>query len=359
MNPRYQSVVIKVGTSVITKETGLLNEGVMRSLTQQISALCDAGVRVILVSSGAMAAGRATAKIHGKLTKVAERQLLAAVGQVHLIETYARLFKAHGYMPAQVLATKEDFRDRQHYLNMRSCMETLVAQKIIPIVNENDVISVDELMFTDNDELAGLIASMMDVDALILLTSVDGIYDGDPKNAESRVIETIDADDESIKQFIRPDLSQFGRGGMLTKVANARKLAMLGIATHIANGKTKDVLQDILRGEKIGTTFPAQKQATSLKRWVAGSAGTEKGTVTVNECAVDILRARDKAVSLLPVGIIKVEGAFEKGDVIRIQSEKGVQIGLGIARYGAASAKKFMGKKNQKPLIHYDYLFLS
>lgn len=353
---RRRRIVVKVGTNVLTKQTGLLDEGVMASLVKQIVEAKKSGIEVILVSSGAMAAGRALVKPAKKLSDVGTRQVLAAVGQAELIHLYGSLFRKHDIACAQVLATKEDFRDRQHYLNMRDCFTALLQEGIVPVVNENDVVSVSELMFTDNDELAALIASMVGADALILLTSVDGIQvTGD--DGTSAVLRTA-VNESDWKAHLRQEKSSFGRGGMQTKCRNAARLATLGVTTHIANGTAADVIGKILRGDDIGTTFPAKKVASSVKRWVAEGAGQEKGIVTINERAREILAETGKAVSLLPVGIVKIEGDFAKGDRVRIQDDSGEDIGLGIAQYSSDAAREAVGKKGQKALVHYDYLYL-
>lgn len=356
MTPLYHRIIVKVGTNVLTTADGLLNEHVMASLVGQIAELKKEGIEVILVSSGAVSAGRATVKPGRKLSDVASRQVLAAVGQVELMHRYSGLFQKHDVTCAQVLATKEDFRDRQHYLNMRDCFTALLQEKIVPVVNENDVVSVSELMFTDNDELAALIASMVNADALILLTSVDGIQieNTDGSSATLRVAEK----ESDWKVHLRQEKSSFGRGGMQTKCRNAQKLAILGVTTHIAKGTTPGILGKILAGQPVGTVFRARKMKSSVKRWVAESEGSEKGVVIVNRRAREILADGDKAVSLLPIGIVGIEGEFTKGDVVRIRDDEGKDVGLGIAQYAAEAARESMGKKRQKALIHYDYLYL-
>jgi glutamate 5-kinase len=354
----YRPLVVKVGTNVITREDGLLDPETMAHIARQIAQLRARGIDVILVSSGAMAAGRATLRQSPNMANVGKRQLLAAVGQAALMAVYMELFREHGLTCAQVLATKEDFRDREHYLNMRRCFEALLQEKIIPVVNENDAVSVSELMFTDNDELAGLIASMVDADALVILTDVDGLLSGDPSDPATHVIATLDPASKDWEKYVRPETSAFGRGGMHTKCAVASKVSSLGITTHIINGKKADGLSRAIAGEEIGTTVPARKETSSVKRWVAESAGRERGTVTINQCAVDVLTSAEKAASLLPVGIVGVDGDFEKGDIVRIKSEEGKDIGLGVAQMSASSARTLMGKQKQKPLVHYDYLFL-
>lgn len=355
MIKRYPRIVVKIGTNVLTKQTGLLDETVMASLVRQIDRVRESGTQVIIVSSGAVAAGRASVTPSKKLSSVAVRQVLASVGQTELMHRYGTLFRAHDVICAQVLATKEDFRDRQHYLNMRDCFTSLLQEGIVPIVNENDVVSVSELMFTDNDELAALIASMVGAEALILLTSVDGIQ-VTGKDGTSAVLRTAGKESDW-KDHLRQEKSSFGRGGMQTKCRNAARLATLGITTHIAKGTEDDVIVRILNGEVLGTTFPAKKSASSMKRWVAEGIGKEKGVVSVNDCARDVLTAPGKVVSLLPVGIVKIEGDFEKGDLVRIKDEKG-DIGIGIAQYSSSVAREAKGKKGQKALVHYDYLYL-
>jgi len=355
---------VKVGTNVLTTQNGLLAENVMASLVAQISKAKDDGAQIILVSSGAMAAGQAILNSRSKRLPrasesrrgVGERQVLASVGQAELIHRYGTLFRKHDVTCAQVLATKEDFRDRQHYLNMRDCFTALLQEGIVPVVNENDVVSVSELMFTDNDELAALIASMVGAEALILLTSVDGIQ-VTGKDGTSVVLRTAEREGDW-KDHLRQEKSSFGRGGMQTKCRNAQRLATLGITTHIAKGTEPNVINRILVGEELGTTFPAKKTISSVKRWVAESGGKEKGVVTVNRCARDVLTEPGKAVSVLPIGIVKIEGEFSKGDLVRIQDEDGGEIGLGIAQYSSQVARDAIGNKGQKALVHYDYLYL-
>lgn len=363
MNPRYRRIVVKVGTNVLTTAEGLLNETVMTSLVEQIADLKKQGIEVILVSSGAMSAGRQILKNRMSLPRasvasrgVAARQVLAAVGQVELMHRYSLKFRKVDCVCAQVLASKEDFRDRQHYLNMRDCFMALLQEKIVPVVNENDVVSVSELMFTDNDELAALIASMVNADALILLTSVDGILIQND-DGTSAVLRTAEHESDW-KSHLRPEKSSFGRGGMQTKCRNAQRLAGLGITTHIAKGTEPDILGKLLSGKEFGTVFPGKKAASSVKRWVAENEGSEKGMVIVNACARDILHSTEKSVSLLPVGIVRIEGDFVKGDVVRIKDEHEKDVGLGIAQYAAGPAREAMGKKNQKALVHCDYLYL-
>lgn len=349
----YSSVVIKVGTNVLTKENGMLNTAAMNSLTAQLAALQKEGVKVVLISSGAMAAGRGVLKPKRPYKGVAGRQILSAVGQVELIHTYAKHLQEHGLHCAQVLATKDDFRSRRHYLNMRGCMEALTAEGIIPIVNENDVVSVEELMFTDNDELAGLIATMINADILVVLSSVEGI-----QTSDGNILAEVASDDRAWKKHVHEERSQFGRGGMHTKCETALKLARVGIETVIAAGARKNVILDVLAGMSVGTRFLAKQGVSSTKRWVGTNEKSASGSVYLNARACDILSDDTDAKSLLPVGITKVEGEFKKGDVIRICDSKGKDIALGMVSYDAQQAKENMGKKGKRPLVRYEYLYI-
>jgi len=354
----YKRLVIKIGSNVLTCEDGLPDYNRIQHLVDQIVKLKQQAKEVIVISSGAVASGRSLIKVSEKSDAVASRQLLASIGQVKLINTYADLFNKHHFLCSQVLVTKEDFRDRLHYLNMQNCFEILLQHNVIPIVNENDVISVTELMFTDNDELAGLLASMLNAEALIILTNVDGIYNGDPKHVESKVIEQIDHSTTGFSSFITAQRSQFGRGGMITKCHIAHKVAQLGITVHVANGKKENILLDVLKGDATHTRFIPKKTASGKKKWIAHSENFAKGAVKINEGAKLALSSA-KATSLLPVGIVDIHENFQKGDIIKLLDEGNKMIGLGIAEYGSDKARERIGKKKEKPLVHYDYLVLN
>ena len=271
----------------------------MSALVDQIAELHKTGVEVILVSSGAVASGRSEVHSAKKLDSVDQRQLFSAVGQAKLINRYYELFREHGIPVGQVLTMKENFATRRHYLNQKNCMTVMLENGVIPIVNENDTISVSELMFTDNDELSGLIASMMDAQALIILSNIDGIYNGSPADPASEVIREI--------------------------------------------GQGKDL--------------PSPEPVSSVKKWIAHSEGFAKGELHINYCATELLFS-DKAVSILPVGIIDVIGEFEKDDIVRIVDFGGKPIGVGKANCDSTQAREAMGKHGKKPVVHYDYLYI-
>jgi glutamate 5-kinase len=259
---------------------------------------------------------------------------------------------------AQVLTSKSDFQTRRHYLNMRGCIEALLSAGIVPIVNENDVVAITELMFTDNDELAGLLAGMVNADLLCLLSTVPGVYESDPDDPATPYIDTWDPERHQLEDIVQRGTSRLGRGGMHSKLAIALKTARLGTAVVIADGADPRVLLKIVGPEGAGTRFPAQGEASPAKRWLASADGHATGSVTVNAGAEAALLDRSRLTSLLPVGIAAVDGDFSTGDVIRILGENGRVLGCGRARYDHEEARRVMGQRGQKPLIHYDYLFL-
>jgi glutamate 5-kinase len=358
MSTKKKVVAIKVGSNVITNKQGLPDEQIIVDISKQIKTLKDQGYQVLLISSGAVAAGKSLYQFQKKTDTVVQRQVLASIGQVKLISLYKDVFDKQGILCSQVLVTKEDFKSRTHYLNMQNCLSALLSNQIVPIINENDVVSVTELMFTDNDELAGLVSAMMNTDMLIILTNVDGIYDGDPELPGTTLLTTYDAKKINLQQIATGKKSGFGRGGILTKCQTSEKIASMGIPVHIANGRTENIILRVLRGEEIGTRFPARKVTSSFKKYMAHAYEEPKGKVVINQGAKDVLLSPAKAHSLLPVGILRVMGSFKKGDIVRIVDEKDQEVGLGLARYGYKKAKEVLGLKNQAPLIHYDHLYL-
>ena len=234
-------IAVKIGSNVLTRPDGTLDITRMSALVDQMAALHKRGVQIVLVSSGAVASGRSEIRPSHTLDEVSSRQLYSAIGQAKLMGKYYTLFREHGITCGQVLTTKEGLDKEDHYLNQQRCMEVMLAEGVIPIVNENDTLSITELMFTDNDELSGLMALMMRVDRLFIFSNIDGIYDGNPANSESNVIRTVSATDD-MERYIQSSKSSLGRGGMLTKCRIARQVAAAGIPVIIANGKSEDIL---------------------------------------------------------------------------------------------------------------------
>ena len=352
-------ICIKIGSNVLTTENGELDTYRIKNIVLQISSLRNQGIQCILVSSGAVATGKSKVKLHDKIDTVSARQIWSSVGQVELLNIYSSFLNEFGIKCAQVLVTKQDFRTREHYLNMKNCLNSLLNNNILPIINENDAISVSALMFTDNDELSGLIASMMDVEALYLLSNINGIYTGNPNDSNSELLNTVDGDIDKLKQYITTEKSNFGRGGMLTKCNIAGRVAKSGIPVHIANGGIDNIVLELVKSpENVNhTSFTASKKASTVKQWLAGSDGFEKAKLIINKGAEEALHSK-KATSLLPIGIVTINGDFEKGDIIKIISPSGKVIGLGRTQYNKSKAESYIGKTGAKPLVHYDYLFL-
>lgn len=347
--------IIKLGSAVTRDEHGNLDQPALHALIGQCGDLMDRGERLVLVSSGAVAAG------HGRLGELRERnpvvrrQLYAAVGQNELMQFYRTAFSSQSREVAQVLATRQDFSTRRHYLNMRECLLGALRAGIVPVVNENDVVAVTELMFTDNDQLAGLLAGMLGASRLLILTNVDGVYDGPPDEPGSRLIRRWD--DETQLPAGATQRSEFGRGGIRTKVRSAARLAELGTQVWIANGRRPDIIRQVVSGDAHGTCFPASRRAKPSKRWVAG-APAATASIRVNEGAAQVLRSADRLASLLPVGVEAIEGEFERGDIVKVVDRRDRAVGYGRAEYGAEAARRAMGRQRQRPLIHYDYLFV-
>ena len=356
---KYRRIVIKVGSNVLTRADGTLDTDRMAALADQIAALHRAGVEVIVVSSGAVAAGRGVIAAGHRLDAVSARQLYSAVGQVKLIRRYYELFDARGIVCGQVLTTKESLSTRRQYLNQRNCMEAMLAAGVVPIVNENDTISVTELMFTDNDELSGLVAAMMGAEALVILSNIDGIYDGSPSDPASQVIRRV-APGRDLSQYIDTARSSRGRGGMTTKSRISSRAAGEGIEVVIANGRRDNILTDLILTDRdvVCTRFEAApRPASGVKKWIASSEGFAKGALHLDAGAAAAV-SQSKAASILAVGVTAVEGDFERDDIVRILSPEGAPLGVGRISCDSATARRNLGRKGLKPLIHCDYLYL-
>jgi glutamate 5-kinase len=353
-------IVIKVGTQSILSADGSPFEAVLAHLVEEIVALKKAGHQVLLVSSGAVASGRKVAsqflgRCYG--SSIGEKQVLASLGQHELMHLYAPLFKAHKMLTSQLLLTKQDFQTRAHYLNISRLLHELVQQEnIVPIINENDSVTIHELMFTDNDELAGLIAAQMNADRLIILTNVDGVYTGNPTEPASQLIATLDPK-KAWPQVSRLKSAQ-GRGGMESKLATARKMSNLGITSHIANMGTVNVMTRLIEGEALGTTILPAKKKSNIKKWIAYSDDKKTGSISVNVCLFEILKENQRTISILPIGIEKCEGDFKRGDLVEILNAEGHKIGIGLAKYEAAKLNEYLGQKDKPEFIHCDYLHI-
>ncbi len=352
---KWNRIVIKLGTNVLTDSSGQIDDGIIESIVDQITALKASGKEVILVSSGAVGAGKSLVTLPEKINNVTKRQVYSSIGQIELMSKYKVAFVKRGILCAQVLATKEDFRDRVHYVNMKRCLLALLRDDVIPILNENDVISISELMFTDNDELAGWVSSLINATAMILLTNVDGVLEN---QGAGPVIPLIDSRNKIVFEDVTRVKSLYGRGGMLTKIRICQDVAKNGINAYIANGKKPEIITRLIKGDGIFTYFPGEKERSSIKKWIAQTEGSINGVVKINQGAELALTSTDCVASLLPVGLISIEGNFKKGDLIQLINEKDDLIGVGICAYGSKKAKEAIGKKDTKALIHYDYLLM-
>jgi len=352
-------LVIKVGTQSILADDGTPLESVMLNLVEQIVKLYHDGHEIVLVSSGAVGSGR---KIARELFKrefgksIGEKQLLASLGQHELIHLYAKLFKPHKILVSQLLLTRQDFQTRQHYLNISRLLHEIIEHKnIIPIINENDSVSVEELMFTDNDELAGLIAAQMNADKLIIISNVKGVYTTHPTDPNAQLIPVINPNQGWPE--VSTAKSTHGRGGMTSKLAMSRKMSALGITTHIVSNDDPAVITKLVAGEPLGTTILPAKKKSNIKRWMAYTAD-KHGSIFVNTGLYEILKKNERVISILPIGIEHCDGNFKKGDLVEVLGPNGEKVGVGLAKYDTNRLKSYLGKKDQPEFIHYDYLHI-
>ena len=342
-------VVVKVGTSSITAGEGKLDEEEMRRLTKQIAATVKQGDKVVLVTSGAIAAGIAELGIPPKPNDIVFQQASAATGQSVLMAKYRELFREHGLKVAQILLTAEDLSNRASYVHTCNVLEMLLKLDVVPIINENDVTSVDELTpltegyrvnFSDNDILSVLVANTIRADLVVILSDVDGIYTTDPQKSGAKVIKTV----ENITQELKGALngkSRLGRGGIQSKVKAAEIATRCGIHVVVANGRRENVLIDILAGKNIGTYFKPCGHMPAVKRWIAYGASV-KGQIFVNEGAK---KAMLEGSSLLPVGVTKVVGHFNVGDIVSLIDENNVEFARGNPNYNSGELNTIKGLK--------------
>jgi len=339
-------IVVKVGTSSITTSEGKLDEEEMQKLTSQIVAATKQGDKIVLVTSGAIAAGIAELGIPPKPNDVVFQQAAAATGQSVLMAKYRQLFKKHGLKVAQILLTAEDLSNRASYVHTCNVLRMLLKTGVIPIINENDVTSVDELRrtegykvnFSDNDILSVLVASAIGADMTIILSDVDGLYTADPQEPDAQLIKTVEAITPELKSSLNGK-SKFGRGGIQSKIKAAEIATSCGIPVVIANSRRENVLLDILSRKDVGTFFKPQNTMSAVKRWIAYGAAV-KGQIHVNEGAK---KAILEGSSLLPVGITRVVGHFNVGDVISIIDEKKVEFAKCIPNYNSGELNLIKG----------------
>jgi len=351
-----RKILIKVGSAVLTGADGL-DLKIIDSLVEEMTQLSSQGYAVVLVTSGAIASGKNRLGITGKLKSMPEKQAAAAVGQGRLMRVYSKAFEKNGIYVAQILLTMSDLTDRQRYLNIRNTLSTLQQWGVIPIINENDTVAVDEIKFGDNDNLAAMIANVIEADVFINLTNTPGLYDCDPAlSGKAKLIPLVSALTGEIEAIATATTSSVGTGGMKSKVLGAKKVIACGIPCVIAPGKRKKVLADILAGKEIGTLFlPESQRLTSKKYWIAFTLHS-RGRLTIDDGAKKALT--EKGRSLLPSGITAVEGTFSLGDPVSCVDSEGAVIAKGLVNFSAEEIRKIMGLKTAKieqVLGHKDY----
>jgi glutamate 5-kinase len=340
--------VVKVGSSLLTTNGRGLDHELIAAWAEQITALRARDADVVLVSSGAVAEGMQRLGWQRRPHALFELQAAAAVGQMGLIQAYESCFKRHGVHAAQILLTHDDLANRQRYLNARSTLRALLKLGVVPVVNENDTVAVDEIRFGDNDTLAALVANLLEAEVLVLLTDQPGMYDSDPRaHPEATLIREARADDPELEAMAKSGgVGSLGRGGMVTKVRAAARAARSGAATVIAWGREPGVLGRIAAGEELGTFFvPAREPIVARKRWLAGQLQS-KGRLRLDEGAVRVLRQAGR--SLLAVGVTAVEGSFLRGELVVCIGPDGNEVAKGLVNYSAEESRKIMGQASER-----------
>ncbi|MFZ5502089.1 MAG: glutamate 5-kinase [Pseudomonadota bacterium] len=361
-------IVVKVGSSLVTNQGAGLDLEALSNWARQIAALRADGRDVVLVSSGAIAEGMQRLGWNARPTLLHDLQAAAAVGQMGLVQAYERCFRQHNLHAAQILLTHADLADRERYLNARSTLSTLLSLNVIPVINENDTLVTDEIKFGDNDTLGALVSNLIDADALIILTDQDGLYTADPrKDPTATLVSEARAGDEHLERMAGGSGSHIGRGGMITKILAAKRAARSSAHTVIASGHERDVLLRLMRGESIGTLLTAAKLSlVARKQWLADHLQVA-GKLVLDAGALDALRSGGR--SLLPIGVTRVIGEFQRGAVVACISETGEDIAHGLSNYNSEEARiiarhasqeipALLGYGGDKEIIHRDNLVL-
>ena len=355
----YRRIVAKFGTRLLTGGSDRLDEDIMSRLVSQVAQLHNQGLEVIIVSSGAIASGRHRLGLTKRVKGIPFKQVLASVGQHHLMGLYEQLFRQYDITVAQALLAKADLLDRAGYLNARNTLLALLDFRVLCIVNENDVVAVDELheaIFGDNDNLSAMVANLIDADLLLILTDIAGLYTADPhRDPHARLISQVERIDSEIECLAADTSSKLGTGGMITKVEAAKLATSCGVTVVIADGREPDVILRLARGEALGTCFlPASSKRESRKRWMLSGLST-RGKLVVDSGAALALKKQNR--SLLAAGIRDTEGKFQRGDIVNIYDPEGLRIGCGITNYSSADIKVIKGAHSKKiaTLLGYDY----
>jgi glutamate 5-kinase len=360
-------IVVKLGSNVITARNGL-NLDVIEAISNQISTLIDKGIEVILVSSGAMAAGMRKMGMDRRPDEIPKRQAISAIGQSGVMHAYEKSFAVHDKKIAQILLTGDDLTNRKRYLNARNTLHTLMEWKIVPIINENDTIMVEEIKLGDNDNLAAMISLLMDADFLFILTDIDGLYDKDPRQfSDACLVPKVVKIKKEIEHSASNMPGTLGTGGMLSKIQAAQKVTSAGIPMIVARGSMDNVLLRLFAGEELGTYFVAKEgKMASRKCWIAHTLAP-KGSIVIDEGAVRAVKQNGK--SLLPIGIVAVEGNFEEGAAVDFKTSDNKVIGVGLVNYSSSDInlikglktsqiKACLGGKHYDEIIHRNNLVL-
>jgi glutamate 5-kinase len=355
----YRRIVVKLGTRLLTGGGQYLDTEAMTKLVRQIARLHEQGAEIIVVSSGAIAAGRDKLGLTKNIRGIPFKQVLASVGQSRLMNIYERLFERHKIAVAQALLTKADISDRAGYLNARNTLLALMDLNVIGVVNENDVVSIDEIKeakFGDNDNLSALVANLVDADLLMILTDIDGLYTADPRrDPKASIVPLVSKIDAGVRRLGANTASKEGTGGMITKIEAARTATTSGVHVIIANGNEPDVIPRLAAGEDIGTHFlPTTKDLESRERWMLSGLSI-KGRLIIDAGAALALKKHNR--SLLAAGIEKAEGKFSRGDIVAIDDAAGTHLGYGITNYGSGDINTIKGAQSDKiaSLLNFDY----
>jgi glutamate 5-kinase len=353
---KMKRFVIKIGSNILATEKSGLNLDTINSLSKDISHVSSSGYEVVVVSSGSIAAGIKKLGLKRRPKDIRHKQAAAAVGQSNLMWAYERGFAKFGKKVAQVLLTTEDFCDRKRYINAKNTLLTLLSYGVIPIVNENDTVSTDEIKFGDNDNLASFVSILVEADQCIMLSDVEGLYSDDPRlNRKAVMIDYVDEVTPKIEKIAGESKTFIGTGGMYSKVLAAKKATHHGIGVHIISGKQSGLLRALVNGEKTGTYFEPKEKGLSLKKsWIAYSSRS-KGSIVIDSGAVKALSKMGK--SLLPSGIVSVDGSFEVGDAVYCVDHEGKRIAKGLMNYSSSDIKKIKGRKTSEieAILGYKY----
>ncbi|MDB4511823.1 glutamate 5-kinase [Arenicella sp.] len=358
--------VVKIGSALLTDDGAGLDIAMIEGLAKQLAWLRQQDIEVLLVSSGSVAAGVSQLGMSRRPERINQLQAAAAVGQASLVRQYEQAFQPYDLTIAQVLLTHADVANRERYLNAKSTLSTLLDFRVITVINENDTVATEEICFGDNDNLAALVTNMVDADLLIILTDQDGLYTADPRSSKNaKLLHHVDANDDSVMAMASGG-SAVGRGGMVTKLTAVQTASHSGANTIIASGSEPNIIRRLFAGEQLGTFFKADRQLASRKQWMAGQFKI-CGSVTVDKGAARVLKSAGR--SLLPVGIIAVEGDFNRGELIACLDQAGNEIARGLSNYSTLEARKIIGQTSdlisellgyggQDEFIHRDNLVL-